>query len=130
MGSGTLSRVVTGKVIHRRRHPVENHFVYPVFFLLLRLDELKASTSPFFGVNRKRPVSFNFRDYGDGRDPELWVRELLRENAVNDCDGPIWVQTFPRVLGYLFNPVSFWYCTRQDETVGAIVAEVNNTFRD
>ena len=130
MESGTLSRVVTGKVMHRRRHPVENHFVYPVFFLLLRLDELKDNSSPFFGVNRKRPVSFNFRDYGDGRDPEIWVREVLRENAVTDCDGPIWVQTFPRLFGYLFNPVSFWYCTRQDETIGAIIAEVNNTFGD
>ena len=130
MGSGALSRVVTGKVMHRRRHPVDNHFVYPVFFLLLRLDELKDDTSLLFGVNRKRPVSFNFRDYGDGRDPEIWVRELLQEHGVNDCGGPIWVQTFPRLLGYLFNPVSFWYCTRPDATVGAIVAEVNNTFGD
>ena len=53
--------------------------------------------------------------------------EQLRLAGVTDCAGPIWLQTFPRLFGYLFNPVSFWYCQRGDGAVGAI-AEVNNTF--
>ena len=43
-------------------------------------------------------------------------------------DGEIWLQTFPRVLGYVFNPVSFWFCHRRDGSLRAIVCEVNNTF--
>ena len=128
MANSTLSRIAFGKVMHRRHHPVENRFVYPVFFLLVNLSEISNRTSWLFGVNQRRPVSVNYRDYGNGRDPQLWIKQLLKDNGVAEMDGDIWLQTFPRVLGFLFNPVSFWYCTRADGTVGAIVAEVNNTF--
>jgi len=128
MAGSTLSRIVNGQVMHRRRHPVEHRFVYPVFCLLLNTDELDRLDSWLFGVNRKRPLAFHFADYGNGKDPRVWVKQQLVEFGIDDCDGPIWVQTFPRVFGYLFNPVSFWYCQRSDESVGAIVAEVNNTF--
>jgi len=47
---------------------------------------------------------------------------------VRDATGEAWLHTYPRVLGYVFKPVSFWYCHRQDGTLAAIVAEVNNTF--
>jgi len=52
----------------------------------------------------------------------------LAEANVQDADGEIWLQTFPRVLGYTFKPVSFWYCHRKDQSLAAIVAEVHNTF--
>lgn len=128
MACRALSRVVNGRVMHRRRHPVENRFVYPVFFLLINTDELDSIGGWLFGVNRRRPLAFHFSDYGDGRDPRIWVREQLCEYGITDCPGPIWVQTFPRVFGYVFNPVTFWYCEREDGSIGAILAEVNNTF--
>jgi len=128
MASRTLSRVVNGRVMHRRRHPVENRFVYPVFYLLLNTEELDSLNSWVFGINRRRTLGFHFEDHGDGRDPRLWVRDKLKDNGIEDCPGPIWVQTFPRVLGYVFNPVSFWYCSRENGSIGAILAEVNNTF--
>ncbi len=128
MASGTLSRIVSGRVMHRRRHPVEHRFVYPVFYLLLNTDELGRLGSWLFGVNRRRPLAFNFADHGDGSNPHIWVREQLTRCGIRDCTGSIWVHTFPRVFGYLFNPLSFWYCERSDGSVGAIVAEVNNTF--
>lgn len=128
MASRALSRIVSGRVMHRRRLPRENRFVYPVFYLLLDMDELGALQSWLFGVNRWRPLSFRFADYGDGREPRQWLDELLTAGGIDDCDGKRWLQTFPRLFGYLFNPVSFWYCTRRDGSVGAIVAEVNNTF--
>jgi DUF1365 family protein len=128
MAASTLSRVVSGRVMHRRRLPRENRFVYPVFYLLLEMEELDRLNNWLFGVNRWRPLGFRFRDYGDGRDPRLWVDELLVSGGIDDCDGKLWLQTFPRVFGFLFNPVSFWYCGRRDGSIGAIVAEVNNTF--
>ncbi|MEJ2456292.1 MAG: DUF1365 domain-containing protein [Candidatus Thiodiazotropha sp.] len=128
MAGRAVSRVVSGRVMHRRRLPRENRFVYPVFFLLLDMDELDKQGSWLFGVNCRRPLALHYADYGDGRDPGVWVSQLLAKNGIDDCDGKLWLQTFPRVFGYLFNPVSFWYCTRSDGSVGAIVAEVNNTF--
>jgi DUF1365 family protein len=123
-----VNRIVFGRVMHRRRLPVENRFVYPVFYLLLNMDQLEQKTGWLFAVNRPAIVSFNFKDYGDGRDPRIWVWEQLNTAGIHDCNGPLWLQTFPRVFGYLFNPVSFWYCHRSDGSVGAILAEVNSTF--
>ena len=128
MAGNTLSRIVNGRVMHRRRHPVENRFVYPVFCLLINTDEMDRLDSWLFGVNRRRPLAFHFEDYGNGGDPRVWVKEQLQEFGIEGCAGPIWVQTFPRVFGFVFNPVNFWYCERQDGSIGAILAEVNNTF--
>lgn len=130
MASRPLSRLVFGRVMHRRYTPVSNHFNYPVFFLLLNLAELERLDSWLFGINRHRLFSLHFKDYSEGEDPRIWVRQALWKQGVLDCDGDIWLQTFPRLFGYLFNPVSFWYCTRRDGSVGAIIAEVNNTFGD
>lgn len=130
MAGRPVSRVVSGSVMHHRHHPVQNHFVYPVFYLLLDIDELDRLGSWLFGVNRWRPLAFHQADHGDGGDPRRWVRQRLRLAGIEGCNGPIWVQTFPRVFGYVFNPVSFWYCQRDDGSIGAILAEVNNTFGD
>jgi DUF1365 family protein len=74
-------------------------------------------------------MSFYDRDHGDGKTPLLqWIDQLLKSEQVEDADGEIWLQTFPRVLGYVFNPVSFWYCHRRNGELRAIVCEVNNTF--
>jgi DUF1365 family protein len=56
------------------------------------------------------------------------VEDLLAQEGLHDADGEIWLQTYPRVLGIAFKPVSFWYCHRQDGSLRAILAEVNNTF--
>lgn len=130
MAGHTLSRVVQGKVMHFRHLPFKHRFVYPVFFLLMNFDELDRVNSWLFGINRRRPLSINFKDYGDGSDPRIWVRELLKQQGIHDCAKTIWLQTFPRVFGYAFNPVSFWYCARDDGSIGAVIAEVNNTFGD
>jgi DUF1365 family protein len=79
--------------------------------------------------NRFNLMSFYDRDHGDGKTPLLqWIDQLLKSEQVEDADGEIWLQTFPRVLGYVFNPVSFWYCHRRNGELRAIVCEVNNTF--
>lgn len=126
----SLSRVVQGKVMHRRRLPFENRFVYPVFYLLINCDELDRLDSWLFGINRRRPLSVNFKDYGDGHDPRLWVRALLKQQGIDDTGKTLWLQTFPRVFGYAFNPVSFWYCVGKEGVIDAVIAEVNNTFGD
>ena len=68
-------------------------------------------------------------DHGDGGPDALaWVEAMLARAGVDDADGEIWLQTYPRVAGFVFKPVSFWYCHRADGRLRAVVAEVNNTF--
>ena len=118
-----------GKVMHRRLRPVEHAFAYPLFFCLLPVDDLPSAQNRIFSLNRFNLFAFYDADHG-GRDgsPLLpWIRQLLTSEGVA-ADGEIWLQCFPRILGYVFNPVSFWYCHDRDGRQMAILAEVNNTF--
>jgi DUF1365 family protein len=120
-----------GQVRHSRLRPAQNTFSYGVFTLMLPLRTLGDAALPgrFCSRNRFNLMSFHDRDHGDGTTPLLsWIDQLLKSENIADADGEIWLQTFPRVLGYVFNPVSFWYCHRSNGELRAIVCEVNNTF--
>jgi len=117
-----------GTVIHRRLRPVDHRFRYRVFYLRFPLSRIGELRNRLFSLNRFNLFSFHFADHGDGGDPHTWIRGLLAREGVSGADGEIVLQTFPRVLGYVFNPVSFWYCHAADGGLRAILAEVNNTF--
>lgn len=119
-----------GSVMHERVTPVSNRFRYPVFFIQVRLSALEALGGPLFSIDRWNVFSLRRRDYGarDGGDLQSWMRELLTREGLGDVDGEIILQTFPRVLGYVFNPVSFWLCQDRQGILRAVLAEVNNTF--
>jgi hypothetical protein len=119
----------TGVVRHRRLRPSANAFEYPTYFLLLPMRALRQAPAPALARNRSGLLSFHDRDHGDGRaDALAWLDELLAAEGVADAGGEVWLHTYPRVLGFVFKPVSFWYAHRADGTLAAIVAEVNNTF--
>lgn len=118
-----------GQVRHTRLRPARNAFAYPTYFLMLPLRSLHQYGSGALAHNRRGALSFFDRDHGDGSDNALaWLDALLRREGVEDATGEAWLHTYPRVLGYTFKPVSFWYCHRDDGTLRAIVVEVNNTF--
>lgn len=118
-----------GQVRHRRLRPVDHAFAYPTFFLLLPMRSLRSGTPTPLARNRAAALSFWDRDHGDGGDDALeWLDALLRTEGIHDADGEAWLHCYPRVLGYAFKPVSFWYCHRGDGRLRAIVVEVNNTF--
>jgi DUF1365 family protein len=123
------AQLVFGQVLHVRLRPVLHRFVYPVFYVRLNLAQLDTCHSPWFGVDRWRPLAIRRRDYGarDGSSLAQWMRALLREHQI-DAEGDIWLQTFPRVFGYAFNPVNFWHCHDANGRLCAVLAEVNNTF--
>lgn len=118
-----------GQVMHRRLRPAVNAFVYPVFYVTLPLRHLAAADCALFSLERWNVLSFCQRDHGarDGSALLPWIETLLRAQGLPD-DGEIVLQTFPRVFGVLFNPVSFWYCHDRDGALIAVLAEVNNTF--
>ena len=118
-----------GPVRHARRRPVARAFRYDTWFLLLPMRTLRQQPDPVLARNRAARVSFHDCDHGDGGDDALaWFERLLAAEGIADADGEIWLHTYPRVLGYAFKPVSFWYAHRADGSLRAIVAEVNNTF--
>ncbi|HEY5636705.1 MAG TPA: DUF1365 domain-containing protein [Burkholderiales bacterium] len=126
------AELVTGSVRHRRLAPVENRFAYRVFFLRLPLSRLQASGNALFSIDRPNLFSLRFRDHGarDGSPPLPWIRALLAREGLGAASGEVWLHAFPRVLGYVFNPVSFWFCEDPEGRTRAVVAEVNNTFGD
>ncbi len=129
-----------GQVRHTRVRPMHNAFTYPTYFLLLPMRTLAHNTGDEIGplaINRSAALSFFDSDHGDGRPPEQggslsWLDEMLSGQGIADATGEIWLHCYPRVLGYTFKPVSFWYCHRaandQGGSLRAIVVEVNNTF--
>ncbi len=118
-----------GVVRHNRLRPVQHAFDYRTYFVMLPLRSLRGGTPSVLPRGRWGLMSFADQDHGDGRaDCLSWVEELLRSQGIEDADGEVWLQCFPRVLGFAFKPVSFWYCHRADNSLAAIVVEVNNTF--
>ncbi|QDL56556.1 DUF1365 domain-containing protein [Rhodoferax aquaticus] len=130
-----------GQVRHHRLRPVANAFAYPTYFLMLPLRSLSAAASSTqkegWRINQRGLLSFHETDHGDGRTPAqggaiAWLDALLHSEGIFDATGEAWLHCYPRVLGYTFKPVSFWYCHRAPEDQGgalrAIVVEVNNTF--
>jgi DUF1365 family protein len=121
--------LATGTVRHRRLRPAANAFAYPTYFVMLPLRSLRVQPNAALRRNRFGLLSFHDADHGDGRaDALAWLDELLAREGVQDATGEVWLQTYPRVLGFVFKPVSFWHCHREDGSLAALVAEVNNTF--
>ncbi|MEJ5027920.1 DUF1365 domain-containing protein [Comamonas sp. MYb69] len=118
-----------GHIWHQRLRPVVHAFRYPGYFLLLPLRSLRGQPDAVLHRNRRGLISFYDRDHGDGSaDCLAWFDQLLQQEGIEDAAGEIWLHTFPRVLGYAFKPVSFWYAHRADGSLAAVLAEVNNTF--
>lgn len=123
--------LLRGRVMHARLRPKPNRFSYRVFCVRLRVRDIDAAQERI-AFDRLGLTSFRRRDHGarDGRALEPWIRGLLAAEGIDGVDGDIWLQTFPRVLGYVFNPVSFWLCHDRAGGLRAVLCEVNNTFGD
>ncbi len=121
------SAVYTGKLMHARRTPSRHVFRYPVSYWLFDLDELPALERRLrlFSVNRRNVVSLRDGDHFDGTKP---LKQAVIEYAGDPTIERVLTLTQPRVLGYVFNPVSFHWCYRADGSLSCIVAELNNTF--
>ncbi len=114
-------QLYTAKVMHNRLFPKENTFNYGVYYLVLPLP---AANIP------GRLASFHAGDVGkrDGQDPTPWARGVLADYSLNEITKQIVLITMPRVLGQVFNPVSFYLCLDGDATLRAVLCEVHNTF--
>jgi len=116
-----IPQIFTAKVMHKRLLPKENSFAYGVYYLVLPLPAQAAS---------KKLVRFDASDLGyrDGSDPLLYAKSILADYGLNQEIQHIMLITMPRVLGYVFNPVSFYLCVDENKRLKAVIAEVHNTF--
>ena len=126
------SALYIGRLRHRRFLPKEHQFSYPLFMVLLDVDRIPEamSRSVWSSYNRFNWASFFDRDHTG--DPRLPLRERLRADAsareLELPDGPIFLLTHLRYLGYCFNPISFFYCYDRTGHLQLAMAEVHNTF--
>ena len=126
-----MSAIYEGFVMHRRLKPRRHRFRYRVFAMLLELDELPALDNKLklFAHNRRGLFSFQDKDHGDGRDLRVWLDDLLMRKGVV-AKGARRVLCYPRILGYVFNPLSVWFCDDEQGRLKAIVYEVHNTYEE
>ena len=120
-----------GEVVHTRSRPRRHRLRYSVFSLLIDLDKLEdtAASCRLFSLNRFNLFSFHENDHGiAGYTVRQWVKKELSDAGIDTQNGPIRLLCYPRVLGYVFNPLSVYFCYRPNEELVAILYEVHNTF--
>ena len=122
-----ISALYEGTLMHARHEPKRHVFRYPVAYWLLDLDELDELGRRFrlLTVNRPGVISLRDRDHFDGDAP---LKQAVIRFAGDPSIERVLVLTQLRVLGYVFNPVSFYWCYRGDGSLACMVAELNNTF--
>ena len=126
------SCIYTGKVIHKRFKPKEHYFKYNVFSLFIDLSELSEieKKMKFFSHNRFNLISFYDIDHGprDGTPLDQWVKTNLKNIGISYKDIKIKLLCYPRILGYVFNPLSIFFVYNKNSSLIAILYEVKNTF--
>ena len=126
------SKIYTGKVIHKRFKPKEHYFKYNVFSLLIDLNELEEINKyiKFFSYNKFNIISIYDKDHGDrdGSSIKLWVKKNLRNIGIMTEDISIKLLCYPRIFGYVFNPLSTYFIYNKRSELISIFYEVKNTF--
>ncbi|MBY0406758.1 MAG: DUF1365 domain-containing protein [Rickettsiales bacterium] len=120
------------KVSHARQRPKANRFSYSVFYLCFALEDMTKLANRVLSLSGFNLFSFREADYGPkGAMPlQAWVTQTLAEWGMTKADGRVVLLTLPRLLGYVFNPVSFYFCLDAQGALRAVISEVTNTFGD
>lgn len=123
--------IIEAITYHERLKPFNHRFNYKVFLLKFSIYDLPKLKNSFFSLEGLNLFSLHSRDYLDGSDRPLEekIKEVLYAEGIK-AEGDIVLQTIPRILGYGFNPVSFWQVYDKEGKLEAVMAEVNNTFGD
>ena len=126
------SAIYNGKVIHKRFKPKVHYFKYKVFSLLIDLSELEILDKKvnFFSYNKFNLISFYEKDHGDrdGSSLTSWVKKNLEKYNIQAKDIKIKILCYPRIFGFVFNPLSVFYIYNLEDQLISILYEVKNTF--
>ncbi len=126
------SSILEALVYHKRHAPIEYDFSHKVFYLVINLAEQDSfKKMKLFSINKFNFFSLYWKSYGFDKieDPKKYILDTLKKfNLEDKIIKKIMVITMPKILGYCFNPVSFWLCFDQENNLLSVLAEVNNTF--
>ena len=126
------SAIYNGQVIHKRFKPKVHYFKYKVFSLLIDLSELEILEKKvnFFSYNKFNLISFYEKDHGDRDGSSLisWVKKNLEKDNIQTNDIKIKILCYPRIFGFVFNPLSVFYVYNLENQLISILYEVKNTF--
>jgi uncharacterized protein len=132
MSAAPTPGLFRGRTVHVRFGAVQHKLAYDIFQLLLDVDRLDDTVKDLKWLkhNRFAPFAFYDRDHGDrsGAPLRSWVETRLAEAGVNIDGGAIRLLTFPRVLGFVFNPISVFFAYARNGDLAGVIYEVNNTF--
>lgn len=116
-------------VAHQRLLPKRHALSYTVYYLCFPISCINKIATAVLSLNRFNIFGFYESDHGiNATNCQTWIREVLMQHSLTEADGEIILLTMPRVLGYAFNPVSFWFCLDKAGALRAVLSEVNNTF--
>ena len=127
------SCIYNGEVNHIRFKPVKHSLNYKTFSLFIDLDEIEQldKSISIFSHNKFNIFSFYNKDHGDrdGSCLKEWVRSNLKKYKIEGNISKIKMLCYPRIFGYVFNPLSIFYCYENDK-LKSIFYEVKNTFNE
>jgi hypothetical protein len=130
-------KLILADIYHKRFFPKINMFNYKSYYLLLPVSLINQTSNlnNILSINKFAKMSFYESDHGEKNTPHKdtchsWIRNILinYDSSLNDMIKEIYLLTMPRILGYIFNPVSFWFCMDGKDQIRAVLCEVNNTF--
>lgn len=128
------SCIYAGHVVHRRLRPRTHHLSYRCYWLFLDVDELDALSRRlrWFSLSRFNLFSLRNEDHGDGSSQPIGTqaRRLFEEANIKTQGCRIFLLTMPRVLGYVFNPLSIYFCCDAEGALRGVIYEVHNTFAE
>ena len=130
--SSFASAIYAGRVVHKRLSPKRHAFTYRVFALALDVDEIPelAGRLRLLGYNTRAMVGLHDSDHGrgDGQPVAKHIRATLRDADLEQAGHRVVLVCYPRLLGFVFNPLSVYFCYDDAAALSAIVYEVSNTF--
>jgi len=126
------SSIYNGTVIHKRFKPKVHFFKYKVFSILIDISEINLlhKNLKIFSYNRFNIISFYDVDHGprDGTSVKEWVIKNLKDNQIDTKDIKIKLLCYPRIFGFVFNPLSVFFIYNKKSELISILYEVKNTF--
>ena len=122
--------LIKGNIMHHRIFPKRNNFNYKSIYISFPLTKIKYLKKPIFSLNRFNLFGLYHSDYGNKNKQNIskWINKILQDNGIHNIKNIVLI-THPRLLGYAFNPVSFWLCFDNNNQLITVVSEVNNTCR-
>jgi DUF1365 family protein len=125
-----IPKLINCEVMHQRLSPRKNAFKYDVYYLGIPLSQIESNTiGETLNLNSFGLHSFYEKDHGyrDGSSLKAWLYDMFDAYKI-EKPKEVFLISMPRILGYVFNPVSFWFCWNSKDELYAVVSEVNNTF--